>query len=189
MRKDIASWCRACLTCAARHVGRSVKLPLTPIPVGGPFDHIRVDVLQLPLTKRGNKYALVFMDYLTKWPEVFAIHDQTAPTIARHLVEHVITRHRIPTQILSDRGANFLSGFMTAIHDAMGIQRANTTVYHAQTDRLVERFNPRPARNTTMIGTSIYSLYSLYIAVVHRPPRWNLNSFCYMAWIQGCLIS
>ena len=141
MRKDIASWCRACLTCAARHVGRSVKPPLTPIPVGGPFDRVGVDVLQLPLTKRGNKYALVFMDYLTKWPEVFAICDQTAPTIARHLVEHIITRHGVPNQILSDRGANFLSGLMTAIHDVMGIQRANTTAYHPQTDGLVERFN------------------------------------------------
>ena len=141
MRKDIASWCRACLTCAARHVGRSVKPPLTPVPVGGPFDRIGVDILQLPLTKRGNKYALVFMDYLTKWPEVFAVRDQTAPTIARHLVEHIITRHGVPAQILSDRGANFLSGLMTAIHDAMGIQQSNTTAYHPQTDGLVERFN------------------------------------------------
>ena len=80
MRKDIAQWCRACLTCASRSVGSPVRPPLTPLPVGGPFDHVGVDVLQLPKTKRGNKYAVVFVDYLSKWPEVFATTDQTAPT-------------------------------------------------------------------------------------------------------------
>jgi hypothetical protein len=34
-----------------------------------------VDVLQLPLTLEGNQYAVVFIDYLTKWVEVFAVAD------------------------------------------------------------------------------------------------------------------
>jgi hypothetical protein len=141
MRKDVASWYRACLTCATRHVGHRVKPLLTPIPVGGPFDRIGVDILQLPVTKRGHKYAVVFMDYLTKWPEVFPVRDQTAPTIAQLLVEKIITRHGVPAEVLSDRGANFLSGLMQAVHEVMGIRRANTTAYHPQTDGLVERFN------------------------------------------------
>ena len=31
MRKDVAHWCRACLTCASRSVGSLVRPPLTPI--------------------------------------------------------------------------------------------------------------------------------------------------------------
>lgn len=27
-----------------------------------------VDILQLPVSSLGNKYAVVFVDYLTKWP-------------------------------------------------------------------------------------------------------------------------
>ena len=108
MRKDIARWCRACLSCASRNVGCSVKPLLIPIPVGGPFDRVGVDVLHLPKTKRGNKYAIVFMDYLTKWPEVFT-SDQTAPTIAKLFVEVLISRHGVPNQLLSDRGPSFLS--------------------------------------------------------------------------------
>ena len=91
MRKDTSRWSRGCLTCASRTVGRPVKPLLTPIPVGGPFDHVGVDVLQLPLTQQGNRYVVVFMDYLTKWPEVFAVPDQTALTIARLLVEQVVS--------------------------------------------------------------------------------------------------
>ena len=43
-----------------------VKPPLTLIPVGGAFDRVGVDILQLPKTRRGNRYAVVFVDYLTK---------------------------------------------------------------------------------------------------------------------------
>ena len=139
MRKDISHWCRACLTCASRNIGSPVRPPLTPIPVGGPFDRVGVDVLQLPKTKRGNKYAVVFMDYLTKWPEVFATADQTAPTIARLLVEELISRHGVPNQLLSDRGPSFLSKLLLGVCDAMGIKKINTSAYHPQTDGLVER--------------------------------------------------
>ena len=34
MRADIISWCHACLPCATRSVGKSVRPPLRPIPVG-----------------------------------------------------------------------------------------------------------------------------------------------------------
>lgn len=37
--------------------------------------------MKLTRTKKGNRYAVVFMDYLTKWPVVFATSDQTAPPL------------------------------------------------------------------------------------------------------------
>ena len=59
------------------------------------------------------------MDYLTNWPEVFAVPDQTALTIARLMVEQVISRHRVPSQLLSDRGACFLSYLMQELCTVM----------------------------------------------------------------------
>ena len=109
MQKDLDMWCRACVMCATRNLGRAVKPRLTPVPVGGPFEMVGVDVLQLPKTKHCNCYAMVFMDYLTKWPEVYATPDQTAPTIARLLVEEVLSCHGVPGRLLSDRGPSFLS--------------------------------------------------------------------------------
>ena len=69
----------------------------------GPFDRVGVDILQMPRTVRGNRYVIVFMDYLTKWVEAFAIPDQTALTVARTLVEKVIPIHGVPKELLSDR--------------------------------------------------------------------------------------
>ena len=100
MRNDITSWTRSCLTCATWRVSQAVKPLLSPIPVNGPFDRVGVDVVQLPMSARGNRYAVVFMDYLTKWPEVYATRDQSAYTIAKLLVEGVITCHGVPSVLL-----------------------------------------------------------------------------------------
>ena len=94
-----------------------------------------------PFSRQGNRYAVVFMDYLTKWPEVFAVPDQMALTIARLLVEQVISRHGVPSQLLSDRGLAFLSNLVQEVCAVMRMKKINTTAYHPQTDGLVERFN------------------------------------------------
>ena len=41
---------------------------------------VGVDVLQLLMSMDGNQYAVIFMDYFTKWPEVFAVPNQMAQT-------------------------------------------------------------------------------------------------------------
>ena len=76
--------------------------------------------------QQGNCYAVVFMDYLTKWPEVFVVPDQTALTIARLLVEQVVSRHGVPSQLLSDRGAAFLSNLLRELCTVMGMKKVNT---------------------------------------------------------------
>ena len=42
---------------------------LESIPVGGPFEMIAIDILELSVTPRGHKYVLVMSDYYTRWPE------------------------------------------------------------------------------------------------------------------------
>ena len=142
MHADIRQHCRTCLTCVSRKgPGQSVRPFLQPIPVGGPFHRVGVDVLQLPLTFSGNQYTVVFMDYFTKWPEVFAVPNQRAETIARLLVECVISRHGVPELLLSDRGPNLLSELVNEVCGLVGTVKFNTAGYHPQCDGLVEKFN------------------------------------------------
>ena len=142
MRRDIRQCCNACMSCAT-HTGqtRKQKSPMMPIPVGAkPFEMVGVDVLQLPESYHGSKYGIVFMDYFSKWPEVAAVPNQTAETVAR-LIEFVFTRHGAPRYLLSDRGSNFLSDLLIEVCHLIGTKKINTSGYHAQTDGLVERFN------------------------------------------------
>ena len=100
-----------------------------------------VDVIQFPRTQDGTQYAVVFVDYLTKWLEVFAALDQSAATIAKLFVEEIISRHGVPADILLDRGKALLSGLMKEVGLLLGFHKVNTSGYHPQTDGLVERFN------------------------------------------------
>ena len=141
MRADIVSWCRECITCATRQPGKKLKSPLVPIPVAGPFDRVGVDILQLPKSRLGNQYAVVFVDYLTKWPEVYPASDQSTLTVAELFVREFIPRHGVPRELLSDRGTSFLSKIMMEVYELLGTHKVNTTAYHPQGDGLVERMN------------------------------------------------
>ena len=83
----------------------------------------------------------MFMDYLTKCPEVFPTADQTAEMIAKLLVEHIVCRHAVPAKLLSDRGTNFLSELLrevyTHVDHLFGIKKLNTTAYIPPSNRWV----------------------------------------------------
>ncbi len=144
MYGDIHRFVRGCLTCASHGgTGRRHQAPLKSIPVGGPFDRIGGDIMEMPQTERGNRYVVVLIEYLTKWVEVYATSDQTSETIARLLVhvDQVVCRHRVPGVLLLDRGANLLSELIRDVCSLLGMQKINTTAYHPQCDGLAENFN------------------------------------------------
>ena len=85
----------SCL-CHPKPPGRAVKPPPMPIPVPGPFDNIGFDVIKFPQFQDGNQYAVVFIENLIKWPEVFAIPNQPVTTIAKLLVQELSVDMKFP---------------------------------------------------------------------------------------------
>ena len=143
VRSEVEDYCRVCKLCAGKKDPTPhSRAPLRSIPVGSEFERVAVDVMgPLPLTESGNKFIVVFSDYLTKWPEAFAIPDQTAQTIAELFVEQIVCRHGAPFELLSDKGSNFTSSLISEICKICDTNKISTTSYHPQTDGLVERFN------------------------------------------------
>ena len=41
-----------------------------------PYERIAIDITEMPLSARGNKYALVLMDYFSKYVHVFPMANQ-----------------------------------------------------------------------------------------------------------------
>ena len=71
MYRDVITHCAACPQCAiVNSSGRVNHPPLCPIPVSRPFEIVGVDIMELPKTESGNKYVVVFQDFLTKFPLV-----------------------------------------------------------------------------------------------------------------------
>lgn len=119
-----------------------VHLPHCPIPVQRPFQIVRVDVMELPLNKLGNKYVLVFQDHLTMWPMVYPMPDQKLDRNARILTqEEVFPFFRVPEALLSDRGTHLLSHLMLDVCKLLGITKLNTTAYHPQCNTVIEQLN------------------------------------------------
>ena len=140
---EIKKWCASCVDCATKKTPRNLaKAPLQPIPVEGPFDRMAVDVLgPFPTSQRGNKYVVIFTDYFNKWPKAFAVTNADAPTTAKLFVEEILCRHSAPRKLLSDRGKNFLAKIVKGNCQMVNTSKVNTTSYHLECDRLVERFN------------------------------------------------
>ena len=152
MYKDVEHWCKSCTECSMRKSPRnSKKAPLLPIPVEGAFDRVAVDVLgPFPPSNMGNRYIVVFSDYLTRWCESFPVPSVEATVIARLLVDEIISRHGAPRVLLSDRGTNFLSKIVADVCKIFQIHKVNTSSYHPQTDGLVERFNSTLCQSLSM---------------------------------------
>ena len=138
---DVEAYVRSCLVCQQRNAPiPHPRAALQPIPVGGPFEMLAMDMLELPQTDAGNKYCLLVTDYFTKWPEAYALKDQKAETVARALMD-VIARHGIPQVLLSDQGRSFDNAVVKELCSKLQIHKVRTSAYHPQCDGLVERLN------------------------------------------------
>ena len=141
MYEDIRSYVQSCDSCQRRGKYKRNE-PLHPIPVHEPFYQIGIDIVgPLPRTEKGNRYIVVAVDYLTKWPEAKALGEATAENVATFIYESIICRHGCPNRILSDRGTHFNNRIVAALMNRFQIKHHFSTPYHPQTNGLVERYN------------------------------------------------
>ena len=96
-----------------------------------PFQILGLDIT----TEKGNKHVVVFQDYFTKWPMVFAVPDQKTVRTVELLTKEVIPFCGVPEAVLTD------FHLMLDVCSKLGITKLNTTAYHPVCDGMVERFN------------------------------------------------
>lgn len=56
-----------------------------------------------PWSSLGNLYLLVFVDYYTRWEEMFSLHTATAETVSNILTREILTRWGVPVHPLWPR--------------------------------------------------------------------------------------
>ena len=107
-----------------------------------PLDLLHVDSTSIETTLELNQSprvanVLVFQDHFTKHVLAYVTPNQTAKTINKYLYQGYISIFGAPARILSDRGANFMSGVIEEMCKILGVKKLWTTPYHAQTNGLV----------------------------------------------------
>src|SRR5258708_13574071 len=103
---------------------------------------ISVDMVRGCLDFKGYNAALVVVDRLSKWihtiPTVTSL-DSTRVTWL--FLEHVWCHHRLPEEVISDRGPTFISNFSCDLATLLGVKLTPSTSYHPQTDSQMECVN------------------------------------------------
>uniref|UniRef100_A0AAV2J220 Gypsy retrotransposon integrase-like protein 1 n=1 Tax=Knipowitschia caucasica TaxID=637954 RepID=A0AAV2J220_KNICA len=67
MYRDIRTWCEQCYACQRRKAPvPHHRAPMRTTLAQRPFQRVTADILELPVTLRGNRYVLVVEDYFTK---------------------------------------------------------------------------------------------------------------------------
>jgi len=144
LRGHAAKYVSACETCQRTKPRQgAIAAPLHPHdPPSAPWEVISADMIG-PLSKSNGFDAIfVIVDRLTKM--VIAVPstvDQTAEGTARIFRDHVFKRFGVPKKVISDRGPQFVSNFMTEFYRMVGITANPSTAYHPQTDGQTERAN------------------------------------------------
>ncbi|XP_073727643.1 uncharacterized protein [Misgurnus anguillicaudatus] len=142
VHKEVENYCRSCPECQQSAPKPNFRSPLIPLPIiETPFERIGMDIVgPLPRSGRGHQYILVMVDYATRYPEAVPLRKATSKQIAKELFL-ISTRVGIPKEILTDQGTPFMSRVMKELCALLKIKQIRTSVYHPQTDGLVERFN------------------------------------------------
>ena len=116
---------------------------LAPLPIPEfCWDTISVNfIIKLP---DSHSYDVVMnvVDSMSKMSHFILTHTTITALGAAHLfLAHVWKLHRLPRQVVSDRGPQFIVEFTWELYWLLGVKLAATTAYHPQGDGQMEQVN------------------------------------------------
>ena len=140
--EDCRDFIRGCHQCQLQNARFTEPQKLHSIPVTDQsFHQVGIDLVgPLYPSASHNKYIIVAMDYLTKWPEVQAVPDKTAQRVADFFMEYIVARHGCPNTVISDNGSEFQGEFASLLQ-SLNIDHRHSSPNHPTTNGLVEHFN------------------------------------------------
>ncbi|GKC23111.1 putative reverse transcriptase domain-containing protein [Tanacetum coccineum] len=108
IKAEIATYVSKCLTCAK---------------------------VKLPKAAAGQDTIWVIVDRLTKSAHFMPMReDDTLEKLTRQYLKEVVSRHRVPVLIISDRDGRFTLHFWKSLNKALGTRLDMSTTYHLETD-------------------------------------------------------
>jgi hypothetical protein len=110
--KRVLSGCKLCKRVLASGGHQQRDMQTEPTGEYGLFHRWGMDyIVDLPASAKGNRHALVMIDYFSKWVEVIptTTTDSKITTELFHL--YVASRYGVPAEVICDNGASFKDHF------------------------------------------------------------------------------
>ncbi len=115
------------------------KQTIPPIDV---FERWEVDIVRpLSITREGNRYIIVAMDYFSRWPEARPLKAINADTVATFLYEKIICRFGVSRILQSNKRTHFMNEVIQRLTKRFRIKHSLSSSYHSQSNGLIKRFN------------------------------------------------
>ena len=144
MDSDVREYVAACSICAR---SKSNNRPPTGLlqPLVTPmrlWSHIALDFVTGLPPSQGHTAVLSIIDRFSKAAHFVPLRKlPSALEAADLLVKHVFRLHGIPTEVVSDRGPQFISSVWKKFCSSVGAKVSLSSGYHPQTNGQTERLN------------------------------------------------
>jgi transposase InsO family protein len=136
--KDCQKMVSACIPCQRYNVGRMGYHPPKSLQALLPFDHVALDLKQMPLSKRGNMFYLVLIDVATRFIFLRELPSKSSYSVAQALLR-LFCDIGFPKVMQSDNGGEFVNEVMTALKKISGIDERLISAYHHRSNGIAER--------------------------------------------------
>ncbi|WVZ84571.1 hypothetical protein U9M48_031596, partial [Paspalum notatum var. saurae] len=145
MKREIAKYvseCDVCQRVKANHLKPTGMLQPLALPAWK-WEDIHMDfIVGLPRTQKGYDSIWVIIDRFTKSAHFISVKNRyNAQNYAEIYISRIVSLHRVPKTITSDRGSLFVSRFWEQLQTALGTTLIHSSAYHPQTSGQVERVN------------------------------------------------
>ena len=145
MRRTITETCRACNVCKRlkKRLKKYGTIPPKKSPETIPWHTLCIDLIGPYKIGKGKHevklHCMTMIDPATGWFEIVEIADKQADEIANRLEFTWLTRYPWPTEIVMDRGREFMAEVRDTLKHEYGITRKVITTRNPQANSIVER--------------------------------------------------
>lgn len=149
MVEDAIHHCGMCQS--SDKVAKTSNTPLQPVQLpSGPWKKLGIDITGPFDSTHDCKYAIVLIDYYSKWVELAFVAEVTTKSVITFLMQ-IFAREGLPDEIVSDNGTQFVSIEFEAFLAKMKIRHLKSSLYYPRANGEVERWN-RVLKQTLQIA-------------------------------------
>jgi hypothetical protein len=145
MRKTVEEICSRCPTCQLTKTAKLKYGKLPPKePEVEPWRTLCVDMIgpyEIPRPKKKSLtfWAVTMIDPSTSWFEITAVDTKRADYVANVVEQTWLTRYPWPSEVVLDRGREFMGEFTQMMRDDYGVKRKPITTRNPQANAIIER--------------------------------------------------
>ena len=132
-----------------------------------PFDHLAIDLKQMPPSKRGNAYYLLVIDVATRFLFLRPLASKSSYSVAQQLLR-LFCDVGFPKILQSDNGGEFVNSVMAALKQLSGIDERLISAYHHRANGMAERAIQSTSHSIYKVVGGLISQWDDYLPAIQH---------------------